>query len=38
MSHLFSIKIRVIQLNLVNLKSRGTRDLGSDGSEIGVAT
>ena len=27
MSHLLSIKIRVIQSNLVNLKSRGTRYL-----------
>ena len=27
MSHLLSIKIRVIQSNLVNLKSQGTRDL-----------
>ena len=27
MSHLLSIKIRVVQLILVNLKSRGTRDL-----------
>ena len=27
MSHVLSIKIRVVQSNLVNLKSRGTRDL-----------
>ena len=36
MSHLLSIKIRVIQSNLVNLKSRGTRDLFDTSLQIRI--
>ena len=36
MSHLLSIKIRVIQSNLVNLKSRGTRDLFETSLQIRI--
>ena len=36
MSHLLSIKIRVIQSNLVNLKSRGTRDLFETSLQIKI--
>ena len=36
MSHLLSIKIRVIQSNLVNLKSPGTRDLFDTSLQIRI--
>ena len=36
MTHLLSIKIRVIQSNLVNLKSWGTRDLFDTSLQIRI--
>ena len=38
MSHLLSIKIRVVQSNLVNLKSRGTRDLFDTSLQMRIHT